>query len=98
MKGIIERALASIDIETITTDVMSKLVISKLEMYFVVRDKPGEVRDEDSYEIVGMTYSERAAKQLWLESSKAQPCKIFQFDMGALVKLVEKFGAAKEIT
>jgi len=94
MKGIIERAIASIDLEAITTDVMSKLVISKLEMYFVVYQLP----DSDTYEMVGMTYSEKAAKLLWLENSKKYPCKILKFDMGKLLHIVEQMGATEEIS
>ncbi len=39
MRGIIERALRGIDIEAIAGDIMSKLVISELEIWL---DKSGE--------------------------------------------------------
>lgn len=93
MNRLIERAIQSIDIKAITKDVMSTLVITNLDMYFVVHKFDGE----DDYDFVGMAYSEASAKSLARQNNSRIPCKIFRFDMGKLVALVENMGAAEEI-
>lgn len=92
MISLIEKMMGSIDLEAITRDAMSKLVITKLEMYFVVHKLP----DNEHYELVGMTYSEAAAKKLAAENHKLKP-RIIRFHLGKLLKLVEDMGAIEEV-
>jgi len=92
MSSLVERLMGSIDLEAITKDVMSKLVISKLEMYFVIH-KP---HDSEHYELLGMTYGEGSAKKLRDENKKLKP-KIIQLHMGKLLKLLEDMGGIEEV-
>ena len=91
--SIVERLLSSIDIDAITKDVMSKLVVKDLELFFVVKQFP----DSDDYELVGMTYSKDAARELRDAQSKRWPAKIIQLDMGKLLKIVEDMSAIREV-
>lgn len=89
-----ERIMEHIDLEEVTKEVLSKLTIKNLDLYFVVY----KLHDMAEYTFLGMAYSERAAKLLWLENNKKYPCKIVHFDMGKLVTLVEKLGGTEEVT
>ena len=88
-----ERIMERIDLEEVTKEVLAKLTIKNLDLYFVVYELP----DCEGYTFVGMAYSKQAAKTLWLESSEKYPCKILRFDMGKLVTLVEKLGGTEEV-
>lgn len=90
--SLVERLLSSIDIEAITKDVMSKLVVSKLEMYFVIH----KLHDSEHYELIGMTYGEESAKKLRDENKKLKP-RIIQLDMGKLLRLIEDMGGIEEV-
>lgn len=90
---IAERIMEHINLDEVTRDVLEKLVITDIDMFFVVYQLP----DSEAYNFVGMAYSERAAKLLAVESSKKYPCKVLRFDMGKLVTLVEKLGGTEEI-
>ena len=90
---IAERFMEHVDLEEVTREVLSKLVIKNIDMYFVVY----KLHDMAEYTFVGMAYSEQAARTLWLENSKKYPCKILRFDMGKLVTLVEGLGGTEEV-
>jgi hypothetical protein len=92
MISLVEKIMGSLDLEAVTRDVMSKLVISKLEMYFVVHQLPGS----DRYDLLGMTYSEGAARKVAGENRKLHP-RIIKFNMGKLLKIVEDMGAIEEV-
>ena len=103
---IAERILEHIDLEEVTKDVLSKLTITDLDMYFVVRKHdfggiehnfPPDMLPDPTYEFIGMTYSEQTAQLLRIDSSKASPCKIFKLDMGKLVTLMEKLDGVEEV-
>ena len=91
----IEQAIKAMDIERVVTDVMSRLVITNLDLYFVVDYQPGA----ETYDFVGMAYSLEAAKKLLEEEKKhIYDGKILRFDMGKLVTLVEKMGGAEKVS
>ena len=94
MKGFIERAIKAVDIEKITADVMSSLIIKNLDMYFVVQKFP----DSEEYDFVGMTYNRDSARTLSLQNGKIWPCKILHLDFGKLATLMEKLEVVDEIT
>jgi len=94
IEKLIERILEHIDVTEIVREVMANLTIQNLDLYFVVQQLP----DSENYDFIGMAYSRQSADTLALENSKAFPCKIIRFDMGKLVALVERLGAAKDIS
>lgn len=85
--------LSHINLEEMTSDIVSKLKFKNLEVYFVVYELP----DQADYEFVGITYNKQSAMLLAMENSKKVPCKIFRLDLGKLIGLAEKSGLAEEI-
>ena len=54
--------------------------------------------DSETYDFLGLAYSEKAAKKLAdEEDADGDQAKILRLDMGKLVTLVEKFGGTEEI-
>ena len=82
-----------LDLDKLIVEFMEKLKIGPIDMYFVIKRQPGT----EEYEILGLAYSLRAAQEIKQEH-RAVDSKIFCFDLGKLVKLVEGLGAAKEVT
>jgi hypothetical protein len=105
IETLIEKAMEHIDMEAVTRDVMSKLILKEVDLYFVVERSNEEIHPcigtaqvLPAYTFLGMAYSESAAKKLAdEEDADGERAKILRFDMGALVTLVEKLGATKEI-
>ena len=96
MNQLIEKLLKHLDIEELVQDILAKLVIKDLDMYFVVDQQP----DVPDYDFLGMAYSLKAAKGLLKEredNGHIYHGKILRFDMGKLVTLVEKFGGTEEV-
>jgi hypothetical protein len=96
MNQLIEKLLKHLDIEELVQDIMSKLVLKDFDMYFVVDQQP----DVEDYDFLGMAYSLKAARGLLEEresNGHIYEGKIFRFDMGKLVTLVEKFGGTEEV-
>jgi hypothetical protein len=92
MMSLLERIMGSIDLEAVTKDAMSKIVVTELEMYFVIHQMP----DNEHYELIGMTYNKASAKKLRDANRKLQP-RIIQFHLGKLLKIVEDMGAIEEV-
>lgn len=91
-EALIEKVISKVNVEEITTDVMSKMKIEKLDMYFVIHSS----HDSDQYELIGMTYSEKAAQELRKENLWQDP-RVIKLDIGKLLKLLEDMGAVEEI-
>lgn len=94
IEHLIERFMEHIDIEEITRDVMSTLIIKDIDIYFVV--EPIDADEIVGYKFLGMAYSEAAARELAdSEDADRDRAKIFRFDMGKLVSIVERLGGAE---
>ena len=91
--NIIERIL-----ESVAREIKNELVVRGLELYFVVRPvSRGDWPAPEDYELMGMTYSQQAAKKLWLEHRRSGPCNILRIDLGKLLPLIERLGAIEKI-
>ena len=88
-----ERIMERLDLEAVTKDVLSKLIITDLDLYFVGYQMP----DCEGYTFVGMAYNEQAAEIIWLENSKLYPCDIFRLDMDKVVTLISESDIAEKI-
>ena len=93
MMFLLERIMSNIDLEAVTKDAMSKIVITELEMYFVVH----RLLDNEHYELVGITYSKESAKKLRDSNCKFEP-RIIQLHLGKLLRIVEDMGGIEEVT
>lgn len=81
-----------LDLDRIVSEFMEKLKVGPFDMFFVVCKDPGS----EEYEVLGLAYSLRAAREIKKEHAAVDP-QIFCFDLGKIVKLVEGLGAAKEV-
>lgn len=90
---IAEKIMEHIDLEEVTAEVLSKLTVTDLELFFVVRDMP----DTEGLEFVGMAYSKEAANTLWVENSKAFPCQIMKMDLDRAMTLAREVGILEEV-
>ena len=93
---IAERIMEHVDLDEVTKDVLSRLVVTDLDLYFVVDQQPGR----DVYEFVGMAYNREAAETLLQEvegSTHVYDGKILRVDLGMLLTLAERAGAAEEV-
>lgn len=91
---IAEKIMEHIDLEEVTADVMSKLTVTDLQLFFVVRNMP----DTEGLEFVGMAYSKEAANLIWVENSKRYPCQILEMDLDKAMDLAQQVGILKEVT
>lgn len=87
---IAEKLMEHIDLEEVTAEVLSKLTVTDLEMYFVVRYPQGT----EEPEFVGLAYSKSAAGNLWIEGSKGSPQKvqILKLNMAKAMELAVQAG------
>lgn len=95
---IAEKIMEHIDLEEVTAEVLSKLTVTDLELFFVVRDVyKGDWPAPEGLEFVGMAYSEETANILWAENSKASPCKIMKMDLDRAMTLAREVGILEEV-
>lgn len=87
------KIMEHIDLEEVTREVLGKLVVTDLDLYFVVKKFP----DVEDYDFVGMTYNRGAAMLLREKQADKSSISVFRFDMGKLVTLVEKLGGAERV-
>jgi hypothetical protein len=90
MIGFVERALERLDMDGIARDVMGKLFIEGLELYFIVKKIPRG----SSYDFLGMAYSKETARK---EAAKVEEAIIFELDMGEIVEIMQRLGGLKRI-
>jgi hypothetical protein len=95
LEGLIEKVISKLDVEAIAADVMSKMKIQKLELYFVV----GQQHDQEGYEFAGMAYSSAAAYEI-MEQAKgfySMDVLTLRIDMGRLLDELVRMGVAEEV-
>jgi len=86
--------LSHINVQEVVASVMRQIKVRDVELYFVLRAP----KDCESYEIVGMTYSEDAAHALRKEQGKKErECSIVKLDLGTLLYKIKEWGVLKEI-
>ncbi len=93
IETLIERAMAHIDMEEITAEVMKDLKITDFEMYFVVDQQP----DCDGYDFLGMAYSMKSAVELMAEATAYNP-EILKLDIAKLVPLAKQMGFVEKVS
>lgn len=85
------KIMEHLDLEEVTREVMSKLIITSLDMYFVVRTSP----ESDNNEFVGLAYDRESAERLrlWKEYEGGPiPCKILKLNPDKALTLGEQAG------
>lgn len=92
IEHLIEKVISKLDVKEIAADVMSKMKIEKLDMYFVI----SSLHDSDQYELIGMTYNKEAAQELRKDNLWQDP-RVIKLNMGKLLKLLEEMNAVEEV-